>query len=80
MPDLIVPNIICVQTQKKLTTLNNVGVLVKSVLIDLRASNFVHAKIYIPVCCVHARHRGRNLSSPMFVKHSVLTCNFKMYL
>ena len=30
---------------KKLTTLNNVGVLVKSVLTDLRARNFVHAKI-----------------------------------
>ena len=45
MPDLIVPNIIYFQTQKKLTTLNNVGVLVKSVLTDLRARNFVHAKI-----------------------------------
>ena len=37
MSDLIVLNIICFQTQKLLTTLNNVGVLVKNVLIDLRA-------------------------------------------
>ena len=64
MSDLIVPNIICFQTQKKLTTLNNVGVLVKSVLVDLRARNFVHAKVSLLVLCMHARHRARNLSSP----------------
>ena len=64
MSDLIVPNIICFQTQKQLATLNNVGVLVKSVLIDLRARNFVHAKISLRARFVHARHRGRNLSSP----------------
>ena len=64
MPDLIVPNIIYFQTQKKLTTLNNVGVLVKSVLVDLRARNFVHAKVSLLVLCMHARHRARNLSSP----------------
>ena len=64
MPDHIVPNIICFQILKKLITLNNVGVLVKSVLIDLRARNFVHAKISLRACCVHARHRARNLSSP----------------
>ena len=49
---------------KKLTTLNNVGVLVKSVLVDLRARNFVHAKVSLLVLCMHARHRARNLSSP----------------
>ena len=41
MPDFIVPNIICFQTQKQLTTLNNIGVLVKDVLIDLRAHNSI---------------------------------------
>ena len=65
MSDLIVPNIICFQTQKQLTTLKNVGVLVKSVLIDLRARNFIHAKTSLRVLCVHARHRARNLSSPV---------------
>ena len=64
MPDHIVPNIICFEILKKLITLNNVGVLVKSVLIDLRARNFVHAKISLRASCVHARHRARNLSSP----------------
>ena len=33
-------------------TLNNIGVLLKDVLIDLRA------------CCAQARHRARNLLSP----------------
>ena len=28
----------------KITTLNNIGVLLKDVLIDLHAHNFVHAK------------------------------------
>ena len=64
MPDLIVPNIICFQTQKELTTLNNVGVLVKSALTDLRAHNFVHAKISLRARYVHARHHACNLSSP----------------
>ena len=64
MPDLIVLNIICFQTQKKLTTLNNVGVLVQSVLADLRAHNIVLAKISLRACCMHARHNARNLSSP----------------
>ena len=65
MPDHIEPNIIYFQIQKKLATLNNVGVLVKSVLIDLRAHNFVHAKTSLRARCVHARHRARNLSSPI---------------
>ena len=64
MSDLIVPNIICFQTQKQLTTLNNIRVLLKSVLIDLRARNFVHAKTSLRARCVHARHRARNLLSP----------------
>ena len=38
------PNIVCFQTQKQLPTLNNIQVLLKSVLIDLRGGNFVHAK------------------------------------
>ena len=44
MSDLIVPNTICSQTQKELALLNNIQVLRKSVLIDLRACNFVHVK------------------------------------
>ena len=42
---------------KKLNTLNNVGVLVKSVFIDLCTH------------CVHAHHRARNLSSPEYRPH-----------
>ena len=64
MSDLVVPNIICFQTQKQLAALNNIRVLLKSVLIDLRARNFVHAKTSLRASCVHARHRARNLSSP----------------
>ena len=44
MSDLIVLNIICFQTQKQLATLNSTGVLLKGILIDLRARNFVRAK------------------------------------
>ena len=44
MPDLIVSNIICFQTQKRLTTLKNVRVLLNGVLTDLRTRNFVHTK------------------------------------
>ena len=64
MSDLVLSNIICFQTQKQLTTLNNIRVLLKSVLIDLRARNFVLAKTSLCARCVHARHRARNLSSP----------------
>ena len=64
MPDLIVLNVICFQTQKKLTTLYNIGVLLKDVLIDLRARNFVHAKISLRARYAYDRHRARNLSSP----------------
>ena len=65
MPDLIVPNIIYFQTQKKVTTLNNVGVLVESVLIDLHSHNFMHAKISLCARCVHTRHHACNFSSPV---------------
>ena len=61
MSDRIVPNIICFQTQNN--TLNNIGALLKGVLIDSRARNFVHTRI-LRARCVHARHRARNLSSP----------------
>ena len=64
MSDLVLSNIICFQTQKQLTTLNNIRVLLKSVLIDLRARNFVHVKTSLRARCVHARHRACNLSRP----------------
>ena len=41
---------------KILTTVNNIGILLKDVLIDLRALSFVHVKTFC--------HRARNLSSP----------------
>ena len=46
----IVLDIICFQTQKQLGTLNNIQVLLKSVLIDLCAHNLVHAKISLRAC------------------------------
>ena len=52
MSDPFVPNIICFQTKKQLTTLNNIRVLRKGVLIDLRARNFVHAKTSLRARCV----------------------------
>ena len=58
-----VPNIICFPTQKQLAKLNNIRVLLKRVLIDLRARNFVHAKTSLRARCVQARNRARNLSS-----------------
>ena len=64
MLDLVLSNIICFQTQKQLTTLNNIRVLRKGVLTDLRARNFVHAKTSLRARCVHAYHRAYNLSSP----------------
>ena len=44
-------------------TLNNIGVLLKGVLIDLHARNFVHVKTFLRARWVHARHRACNLSS-----------------
>ena len=64
MIDFTVANIICFQTKKQLATLNNIRVLLKGVLIDLRARTFGHAKTFLLARCVHARHRARNLSSP----------------
>ena len=44
----VVPNIIyCFETQIQFATLNNIQVLLKNVLIDLRARNFVYDKIYL---------------------------------
>ena len=65
MSVLVVLNIICFQMQKKLATLNSIQVLFKSVLIDLRARNFVHAKTFLCAHCVHALHHARNLLSPV---------------
>ena len=39
--DIILPNIISFQAQKQLLTLNSIEVLLKGVLIDLRARNFM---------------------------------------
>ena len=64
MSDLVVPNIICFQTQKQLATLINIRELLKSVLIDLRARNFVNAKTSLHARYTHARNCTRNLSSP----------------
>ena len=50
---------------KQLATLNNIWAQLKSVLIDLRACNFVHAKTSLRARCLHARHRACNLSSPV---------------
>ena len=49
---------------KKLNTLNNIGVLLKGVLFDIRGRNFGHVKISLRARCVRARHRARNLSIP----------------
>ena len=49
MLDPLVPNIICIETQKQFITLNNIGVLRKIVLTDLRARIFLHKKLL----CVH---------------------------
>ena len=64
MSDLIVPNIICFQTQKWLTILNNIRVLPKGVLTDLHSCNFVHVITSLRVCCMHTCHCACNLSSP----------------
>ena len=64
MSDLFVSIIICFQTQKQLATLNNIRILLKGVLIDLYARNFVHMKNSLCALSMHARHCARNLSSP----------------
>ena len=37
----------------------------KVILNDLCARNFMHTKTSLRARCVHARHRARNLSSPV---------------
>ena len=66
MLDLLVANIICIQTEKQLATLNDIRVLLKIVLTDLRARIFLHAKTSLRACCVHVRHHAGNLSSSVF--------------
>ena len=66
MSNLIVPNTIYFRTQKYLTTLNDTGVLLKDVLIDLRARNFLHVKTSLCASGVHARHCSLNLLSPSY--------------
>ena len=47
-----------------LTALNNIRAQLKSILIDLRARNFVQVKTSLCARCMQARHHIRNLSSP----------------
>ena len=61
---LVVPNIICFQTQKQLASFINIRVLLKSVLTDLRARKFLRTKTSLHLRRMHARHRARILSSP----------------
>ena len=63
MLDLALPNIICFQTQKQYTILNNIRVLLKIVLIDLRPHKFVHAKTSL---------RARSSSCAQFFKPCIL--------
>ena len=65
MTDLIVPNIICFQTKKQLATLNNIQVLLKGVLTDLRARYFVYAKTFLHTRFIHTLHHACNLLSPV---------------
>ena len=51
MSDLIVLNIICFQTRKHLATLNSIGVLLKDVLTDLFAHDFMHVKTSLHTIC-----------------------------
>ena len=51
--------------KQQLTTLNNIPLLLKGVLIDLHAHNFVHAKTSLHARCVNACHHARNLLSPV---------------
>ena len=66
------PNIICFQAQKQLAALSNIRVLLKSVLIDLRARDCVHTKTSWHARCVHGRPRARNLLSPVYKKSKKL--------
>ena len=53
--------------KKQLATLNNIQVLLKSVLIDLCACNFVHTQTFLHTCCVHACHHAHNLLSTAYL-------------
>ena len=54
MSDLTVPYIICFQTKNQLATLNNIPELLKSVLIDLHAHNFMHGfRVNLFACTLH---------------------------
>ena len=61
MSDFIVPNIICFWSQKKLITLNSIGILLKGVLIDLCAHNFMHVETSLCTYYLHAHHHVWNL-------------------
>ena len=63
MPDRIVLNIICIQTEKQLGTLNNIQGLLKGVLTDVYARNFMHAKTSLHAHCMLTCHHVRNLSN-----------------
>ena len=63
MPDLLVPNIFCFQTQKQLPTLNNIQVLLKSVL-TVRFMWFRASENLFACTLLHTRHCVSNLSSP----------------
>ena len=75
MSDLIVLNITYFQTQKYLTTLNNIEVLVKKVLIDLSARKFVHVKTSLRARCMHTCHHACNLSRPQIIPVSRTLCH-----
>ena len=50
--------------KKQLATLNNIWVLLKDVLTDSCACNFVHAKTFLHTHGMHTRHCACNLLSP----------------
>ena len=77
MANFIVPNIICFQTQKQFTTLNNIGVLVKDVLIDLRAHNSMHVKNSLHAGCMYARDHACDLLSPSNIVSGYHPMQFK---
>ena len=70
--DLIVQIIIFFQTQKQLVTLNSTGVLLKGVLIDLCAHNFVHAKTSLHAHCIHTRNHACNFSGPGYIRQLLM--------
>ena len=80
MSNLIVPNIICFQTQKQLASLNNIRVLLKTVLTDLCARNFVRAKTslrarYVMLVTVRAICRALRSNIRSRNTNSIFTLN-----